>query len=115
MGERSPVPFVAVEVFCCAVVVVARGVDSLGGAAISVPMPIPTLLRLPSLSDEMSVPAVGDDEEEDDRPSAVDMGSLTASTSVEPTATIAAPLPLTTSAMIKFMEEEVEVPAPTIS
>ena len=123
-GRRAlhpPLPFVTAEVFCCAVVVVvvvvARGVDSLGGAAISVPMPmpIPALLRLSSLSDEMSVPAVRDDEEDDDRPSAVDMGSLTASTSVEPTATIAAPPPLTTSAMIKFMEEEVEVPAPTIS
>ena len=115
MGGRIGLPFVAAEFFCCAVVVVARGVDSLGGAAISVPMPIPALLRLPSLSDEMSVPAVGDDEEDDDRPSAVDMGSLTASTSVEPTATIAAPPPRTTLVMIKFMEEDVEVQVPTIS
>ena len=46
MGGRSAVPFVAAEVFCCAVVVVARGVDLLGGTAISVPvpMPIPALL-----------------------------------------------------------------------
>ena len=55
MGGRSglppPLPFVAAEVFCCAVVVVddgptlyredgiTRGVDSLGGAAVTVPMP----------------------------------------------------------------------------
>ena len=65
-GRRAlppPLPFFSAEVFCRAVVVVARGVDSLGGAAISVPMPIPTLLRLPSLSDEMF------DDDDDDRPS----------------------------------------------
>ena len=50
MGGRSAVPFVAAKVFCCAVVVVngptlyredgiTRGVDSLGGAAVTVPMP----------------------------------------------------------------------------
>ena len=114
MGGRSDLPpllpVVAAEVFCCAVIVddgltlyreggITRGVNSLGGAAVTAPMPTVSV----------------DDINSNDRTSAVNMVSLTTSTIDEPTAKTAAPStpPLTTSSTIEFIEE-VEVPVPTI-